>query len=72
MKHSLTQKRIENIESKLNSIDDKLSNLNETLIRNTNSLELHMKRSEHLENIMEHLQQNELNPPTILKAPSTM
>lgn len=42
--------------------NERLDNIEQVLIKQEINLSTHMKRSEHLENIMEHLQQNELNP----------
>lgn len=54
------------IEKKLDAFiqqcDERLDNIEQVLIKQEINLSTHMKRSEHLEDIMEHLQQNELNP----------
>ena len=42
--------------------DERLDNIEQVLIKQEINLSLHMKRSEHLETLMEHIQQNELSP----------
>lgn len=40
---------VDKLHTKVDEVSDKLSDINETLNRNTDSLELHMKRSDALE-----------------------
>ena len=42
--------------------DDRLDSIEQILIKQEINLSTHMQRSEHLENLMEHIQQQELNP----------
>lgn len=45
---------VDKLHSKVDEVNDKLSDINVTLNRNTDSLELHMKRSDNLEVMLKH------------------
>lgn len=45
---------VDKLHTKVDEVSDKLSDINSTLQRNTDSLELHMKRSDNLEVMVNH------------------
>jgi gamma-glutamylcysteine synthetase len=58
MPKKYTQTGLENavdkLHTKVDEVNDKLADINTTLNRNTDSLELHMKRSDTLETMLKH------------------
>lgn len=52
---------IERVLNKIDSLDDKLASIDKTLAKQETNLELHMKRSDHLETLIE-LQSKRLEP----------
>jgi hypothetical protein len=50
------------IDAFIKQTDERLDNIEQVLIKQEINLSMHMKRSEHLETIMEHIQKEELNP----------
>jgi hypothetical protein len=51
----------EKLYNKVESLDDKLSNIDKTLVKQETNLELHMKRSDHLEHLVQ-LQGKRIEP----------
>lgn len=49
----MTEKQLDRLENKIDALDGRLDALNETLLRNTISLEIHEQRTRQLENRVE-------------------